>query len=81
MIRNMRPRFELPMAAITFILVLGALSMIWPGIMVLGVSVFLLLQSCGPELEVGVSSWAEINHMSIAFAVLRRFGLSTILPP
>lgn len=39
-------------AGITVILVLGALSMIWPVIMTLFVGIFLLLQSCSAEQEI-----------------------------
>ncbi|MDK2744090.1 MAG: hypothetical protein H8K03_05240 [Nitrospira sp.] len=37
----------------TVILVLGALSMIWPVIITLFVGILLLLQSCSAEQEIG----------------------------
>lgn len=54
-----------------FVLVLGTLSMIWPGIMALAFGIFLLIQSCGAEQEIAALSWAEIGNMPIAFASLR----------
>jgi hypothetical protein len=67
------------LAAMMFVLVLGTLSMIWPGIMALAFGIFLLLQSCGAEQEIAALSWAEVNTLQIAFASLRRPGLPTIL--
>ena len=54
-----------------FVLVLGTLSMIWPGIMALAFGIFLLIQSCGAEQEIAALSWAKIGNMPIAFASLR----------
>jgi UPF0716 family protein affecting phage T7 exclusion len=59
---------QLTLSAITFLLVVGALSMIWPGIIALFIGVLLLLQSCRAEQETGVLSWAEIGNLSIVFA-------------
>ena len=66
-------------AAMILVLVLGALSMIWPGIIALAFGIFLLLQSCGGEQEIVLLSWAEINTLQIAFASLRRPGLPAML--
>lgn len=66
-------------AAMILVLVLGALSMIWPGIIALAFGIFLLLQSCGGEQEIAMLSWAEINSLPIAFTSLRRPGLPAIL--
>ncbi len=55
------------LAAITFVLVLGTLSMIWPSIIAIFLGVFLLLQSCSAEEEPGVLSWTEVGHVSIVF--------------
>ena len=66
-------------AAITLVLILGALSMIWPAIMALLLGVLLLLQSCGAEQEIAVLSWTEVGNVPIVFASLRRHGLSAIL--
>ena len=67
------------LAAITLVLILGALSMIWPSIMALLLGVLLLLQSCGAEQEIAVLSWTEVGNMPIVFASLRRPGLPAIL--
>lgn len=66
-------------AAITLVLVLGALSMIWPGIIALFLGILLLLQSCSVGQEMAALSWAEADHVSIAFATLRRPGLPAML--
>ncbi len=67
------------LAAITLVLVLGALSMIWPAIMALLLGVLLLLESCGVEQEMAVLSWTEVSNLSIVFGSLRRPGLPAIL--
>ena len=69
---------QLTLSAITFVLVLGALSMIWPGIIALFLGVLLLLQSCA-EQDIAVLSWAEVGNMPIVFASLRRPGFPAIL--
>ena len=66
-------------AAIALVLVLGALSMIWPAIIALSLGVLLLLQSFGAEQEIVVLSWSEVGNLSIVFTSLRRPGLPTIL--
>ena len=67
------------LAAITLVLVLGALSMIWPVIISLFLGVLLLLQSCSAEQEIAVLSWVEVSNLSTVFASLRRPGLPAIL--
>lgn len=67
------------LAAITLVLVLGALSMIWPAIMALLLGVLLLLESCGAEQEIAALSWTEVSNLSIVFTSLRRPGLPAIL--
>lgn len=67
------------LAAITLILVLGALAMIWPVIIAMFLGVLLLLQSCSVEQEIAMLSWTEVDNLSIAFASLRRPGLSANL--
>ncbi len=66
---------QLMLSAITFVLVVGALSMIWPGILALFLGVLWLLQSFSAEQELVVLSWAEVGNASIVFASLRRPGL------
>ncbi len=66
---------QLTLSAITFALVVGALSMIWPAIIALFLGVLLLLQSFSAEPELAVLSWTEVGHVPIAVASLRRPGL------
>ena len=66
------------LAAMMFVLVLGALSMIWPGFIALMFGLFLLLQSCGVEQEIAVLSWAEVSNLPIAFSSLRLSGDSSM---
>ena len=65
--------------AMTVVFVLGALSMIWPGIMALIFGVFLLIQSFGAGQELAILSWAEISHVPVVFTSLRRSDSPTIL--
>ena len=67
------------LAAITLVLVLGALSMIWPAIIALFLGILLLLQSCGAEQEITMLSWNEVGNFSTVFASLRRPTLPAIL--
>lgn len=66
---------QLTLSAITFVVVIGALSMIWPVIIALFLGALLLLQSLGAEREMAVLSWAEVENASIVFASLRRPSL------
>jgi len=70
---------QLTLSAITFVLVIGALSLIWPAIIALFLGALLLLQSLGAEQEMAVLSWTEVGHFSIGFASLRRPGLPAML--
>jgi hypothetical protein len=70
---------QLTLSAITFFLVVGALSMIWPAIIGLFLGVLLLLQSLGTEPDVAVLSWTEVGNLPIVVASLRRPGLPTLL--
>jgi hypothetical protein len=70
---------QLTVSAITFVFVVGALSMIWPAIIALFLGVLWLLQSFNAEQEMAVLSWVEVENASIVFASLRRSDLPTIL--
>lgn len=50
------PLIQQALGGITVILVLAALSLIWPVIMTLFVGIFLLLQSCSAENEISALS-------------------------
>ncbi|MCS6306566.1 MAG: hypothetical protein H8K07_23340 [Nitrospira sp.] len=68
------------LAGMTLVLVIGVLSMIWPGIFALFLGVLLLLlQSCGAEQEIVMLSWSEISNVPIVFNSLRRPGSPAIL--
>ncbi|HEX6728208.1 MAG TPA: hypothetical protein VF078_12725 [Nitrospira sp.] len=70
---------QLTLSAITFVLVIGALAMIWPAIIALFLGALLLLQSLGAEQEMAVLSWTEVGHFSLGFASLPRAGLPAML--
>ncbi|MGZ8404231.1 MAG: hypothetical protein ACXW38_01035 [Nitrospira sp.] len=70
---------QLTLSAITFVFVIGALSMIWPAIIALFLGVLWLLQSFTAEQEMVVLSWAEVGNASIIVGSLRRPGLPTML--
>jgi len=71
--------FQLTLAALTFFLVLGTLSMIWPAIIAVFLGVLLLLQSFSAEQEIAVLSWTEVGNLSVVFAALRRPGPPAML--
>ena len=73
------PLIQQMLAAITFVLVVGALSMIWPAIIALFLGVLWLLQSFNVEQEMAVLSWLEVENASIVFTSLRRSDLPVIL--
>lgn len=66
-------------AAMVFIVALGSLSMIWPGIIALSFGLFLLIQSFGVGQESTMLSWAQVTNLPIAFASVRRSDPSSIL--
>ncbi|MFO0698321.1 MAG: hypothetical protein U0236_03755 [Nitrospira sp.] len=70
---------QLTFTAIVFGLVLGTLSMIWPGIIALFIGVLLLLQSCSAGQEIAVLLLTEVGPVSIGYASAGRLGLPTIL--
>ncbi len=70
---------QLTLSAITFVVVIGALSMIWPAIIGIFLGVLMLLQSLSAEPEMVVLSWAEVGNAPIVFASLRRSGVPVML--
>ena len=66
-------------AAIAFVLVLGALSMIWPSIIAVSLGVLLLLQSFSDSQDIAVLSWKGVGNLSIVFDSIWRSGLPGIL--
>jgi hypothetical protein len=70
---------QLTLSAITFVFVIGALSMIWPVIIALFLGALWLLQSFSVEPEMAVLSWREVGHVPIVIASLRRPDLPAIL--
>ena len=78
MITIKSPFVQQTLVAMTLFVALGALSTIWPAIIALSLSIFLLFHSFGVEQEIVLLSWTEISHMSIVFTSLRRPGFLTI---
>jgi hypothetical protein len=70
---------QLMLSAITFLFVIGALSMIWPGIIALFLGALWLLQSLGTEPDVAVLSWTEVSQVPVVVVSLRRTDLPTVL--
>ncbi len=66
------------LVAMTLVLVLGALSIIWPTIIAFMLGVFLLFHSFGVEQDIAGLSWTEVSNVPIVFASLRRPGLLAI---
>lgn len=71
MITVKSPFIQLTMSAITFILVIGALSMIWPCIIAVFLGVLWLLQSFNADQEMVVLSWAEVENVQLVVESLR----------
>jgi hypothetical protein len=70
---------QLTLSAITFVVVIGALSMIWPAIIGLFLGALWLLQSFSVEPEMAVLSWTEVGHVPIVVVSLRRPSLPAML--
>jgi hypothetical protein len=70
---------QLTVSAISFVFVVGALSMIWPAIIALFLGVLWMLQSFNAEQEMVVLSWLEVEKASIVFVSLRRSDLPAII--
>jgi hypothetical protein len=62
---------QVTVGAITFVLALGTLSMVWPAILAIFYGVFLLLQPFGTEPEIARLSWTEVGNVPMVFASLR----------
>ncbi|MBY0247372.1 MAG: hypothetical protein K2Q17_06870 [Nitrospiraceae bacterium] len=73
-----RHSLQLALSVITFVLVVGSLSMVWPAIIALFFGAVLLFQSCCLEEMIAMLSWAEIGDMPIV-ASFRRPGLPAML--
>lgn len=65
------------LTAVTLVLVLGMLSMIWPMILAIFLSILRLLQSFSTDPAVAVLSWDEVGNIS---AVIDGFRYPS-LPP
>lgn len=77
---TVKSRFRhLTLEAITFVLVLGVLSIIWPAILAVFLGILLLLQWFSADPEVVMLSWTEIENVPIVFTSLRRPGFPTML--
>lgn len=77
---TVKSRFRhLTLEAITFVLVLGVLSIIWPAILAVFLGILLLLQWFSADPEVVMLAWTEIENVPIVFTSLRRPGFPTML--
>lgn len=77
---TVKSRFRhLTLEAITFVLVLGVLSIIWPAILAVFLGILLFLQWFSADPEVVMLSWTEIENVPIVFTSLRRPGFPTML--
>lgn len=79
MITMKSPWVQQTLVAMTLFAVIGALSVVWPAIIALGLSVFLLFHSLGAGQEIVFLSGTEVSQMSILFTSLQRPGLLAIL--
>ena len=71
--------FQSISAAITCVLILGMLSMIWPAIIALIIGAFLLLNSWVVEEDFVVLPWPKVSNVLLVLASLRQLGLLTIV--
>jgi len=58
-----RQSLQLAWFVITFVLVIGSLSMVWPAIFALFLGTILLLQSCCLEDVIALLSWAVVGDV------------------
>jgi len=79
MITMKSPWVQQTLVAMTLFAAIGALSVVWPAIIALGLSVFLLFHSLGAGQEIVLLSGTEVSQMSILFTSLQRPGLLAIL--
>ena len=79
MISMKSPCVQQTLVATTLFAAIGALSVVWPAIIALGLSVFLLFHSLGAGQEIVLLSGTEVSQMSILFTSLQRPGLLAIL--
>ncbi|HMS82876.1 MAG TPA: hypothetical protein PKD12_04440 [Nitrospira sp.] len=78
MITVKSPFVQNMVAAMTFVFVLGVLSMVWPVIIAIFLGILLLLQSLNSEPGIAALSWAEVETTSIVLGTLWRPGLSVM---
>jgi type III secretory pathway component EscS len=71
MTRNQSQLVQHTLTAITLVLVLGALSLIWPVIIAVFLGILLLLQSFSADQEMAVLSLTKVGHVPILFSTLR----------
>lgn len=70
---------QLMFTAITLGFILGALSMIWPAIIAVFLSILRLLQSFSTEREVAVQSWDGAGNVSVVIDAFRHPNLPSLL--
>lgn len=72
------PFIQQTLVAMTLFAAIGALSVVWPAIIALVFSIFLLFHSFGAGQEVVLLSGVDVTQMSILFTSLQRSGLPAI---
>ena len=65
--------------AITCVLILVTLSIIWPVIIVSIMGAFLFIYSWSTEEEFVVLSWPKVGNLLFVFVSIRQLGLLSIL--
>jgi|GWRWMinimDraft_3_1066011.scaffolds.fasta_scaffold20823_1 hypothetical protein len=70
MIKAKRQYLQLALSVITFVFVIGSLSMVWPTIFAIFFGAILLFQSCCLEELIAMLSWAAIGQMPNATSLL-----------
>lgn len=79
MITMQSPFVQQTLVAMALFVAIGTLSMMWPAIIALMLSAFMLFHSLGVEQEIVFLSWTEVSHMPIVFTAFRRPSLLAIL--
>jgi hypothetical protein len=72
------PFVQQTLVAMMLFATIGTLSVIWPAIIAVVLSVFMLFHSFGAGQEIILLSGTEISHMSVIFSALQRPSFLTI---
>lgn len=78
MITMKSPFVQQTLVAMMLFVAIGTLSVVWPTIIAVVFSVFLLFHSFGAGQEIVLLSGTEVSHMSVIFTSFQRPGFLTI---